>query len=68
MGRLKLNTRSNEAERSNSRVSSGLNEVKTSVYTIVDDFHTVDAIFLLQIRIKPRLDILHDRLPTISRT
>lgn len=46
-------------------MSSGLDEVKTSMNTVVNDFHTINAIFLFQIRIKPRLDILHNGLPTV---
>lgn len=44
-------------------MSSWLDEVKTSMYTVVNNFHTVNAIFLFQIRIKPRLDILNNGLP-----
>jgi hypothetical protein len=57
-----------EAQGRNSRVSSRLNEVKTSVYAVVNNFHTVNTIFLFQIRIEPRLNILHNGLPAVSCT
>jgi hypothetical protein len=40
-----------------------LDKVKTSVNPIVNDFGTVDPILLLEIKVKPRLDVLYDGLP-----
>lgn len=40
-----------------------LNEIKTSVHTVVYDLLAVDAIFLLQIRVETRFDVIHYRLP-----
>jgi len=44
-------------------MSRRLNEIQTRVDTVVYDLHAVDAIFLLQIRIKPRFNVLYDGLP-----
>lgn len=36
------------------------------MYTVVDQFLSVDAVLLLEIGIKPGLDVLNDRLPAIA--
>ena len=48
------------------RVTSGLYEVQTSMYTIVYNLLSVDAVFLFQVRVKARLNIVNDRLPAES--
>ena len=48
------------------RVTSGLYKVQTSMYTIVYNLLSVDAVFLFQVRVKARLNIVNDRLPAES--
>ena len=45
------------------RVTSRLDEVQTCVDSVVSDLDTVDAVLLLEIRIKAGLDVLDDRFP-----
>jgi len=47
-----------------SRVTSWLDEVQTSVDAIIRDLLSVDAVFLLQIRVESGFDVLNDGLPT----
>jgi hypothetical protein len=47
------------------RMASGLDEVETSMYTVVNDFTPVDPVLLLEIRIEARLDVFNDRIPTV---
>ena len=44
-------------------MTSGLDEVKTRVYAVVNDFLPVDPVLLLEIRVETRLNVLHDGLP-----
>ena len=46
-------------------VTCWLDEVDTSVDSVVDDIHAVDLVFSIQVCIEALLDILHDRLPRI---
>ena len=48
------------------RVTSGLDKVQARMYTIVDDFSTVDAVLLIQVCIKAGFNILNDGLPVIE--
>ena len=45
------------------RVTSGLNEVEAGVDAVVNDFLPVDTVFLLQVGIETRFDILNNWLP-----
>jgi len=47
------------------RVASGLDEVDTSMNTIVDNVHPVHFVLCFQVRIKPLLDIFNDWPPRI---
>lgn len=47
-------------------MTSGLDEVKARVNTIVDDLLSIHAVLLLQVGIKPRLNVLHDGLPATA--
>lgn len=40
-----------------------LYEVETCVYTVVDNLESVDAVFLLEVRVKPGLDVVDNGLP-----
>jgi hypothetical protein len=46
-------------------MASWLDEVQTSMDAVVDDFTPVDPVFLLEIRVKARLDVFNDRFPTV---
>ena len=46
-----------------SRVTSWLDEVQTSVDTIIQDFLPVDAVFLFEIRVETGFNVFNDRLP-----
>lgn len=52
--------------RINSRVTGRLDEIQTSMNSVVYDFLPIDAVLLFQIRVEPRLNVIHDRLPTIK--
>lgn len=52
--------------RYDARMTSGLDKVQAGVHTIVDNLLPVHAVFLLQIRVKTRLDVLNDRFPAIQ--
>ena len=41
-----------------------LDEVQASMDAIIHDLLPVDAVFLLQIRVKPSFDVLNDGFPT----
>ena len=49
-----------------SRVTGRLDEIQTSMNSVVYDFLPIDAVLLFQIRVEPRLNVIHDRLPTIK--
>jgi hypothetical protein len=49
-----------------SRMTGGLDEVKTRVNAIVNDFLPVDTIFLFQVRIKPSVNIFDNGFPAID--
>jgi hypothetical protein len=49
------------------RVTSRLNEVETCVHAVVNDLNSIDTVFLLEIRIEARLDVLDDGFPAGSR-
>ena len=44
-------------------MTSGLDEVETSVNAVVDDLLPVDTILLVKVRIEPRLDVIDNGLP-----
>jgi hypothetical protein len=48
------------------RVSGSLDKVEAGVNAVVDDLLTVDAVFLLEIRVVTRLDVLENRPPAIA--
>jgi len=48
------------------RVSRGLDEVQACMDTVVHDLLSVDTVLLLQVRVKTRLDVLHNGSPTES--
>lgn len=48
-------------------MACGLNEVQTRVDAVINNLGTVDAIFLLQVRIEPRLNVLDNRLPASGK-
>ena len=43
-----------------------LDEVQTGVNAVVNDFLSVDAVLLLEIRVETRLNVLHDGLPAVT--
>jgi hypothetical protein len=45
------------------RVTSGLDKVQASMYAIVNDLLAINTVFLLEIRVKSRLDVFNDRPP-----
>jgi hypothetical protein len=45
------------------RVTSRLNKVDTSVYTIINELEPVDSVLLLEVGIESSIDIVHDRFP-----
>jgi hypothetical protein len=47
------------------RVTSRLDEVEASVDAVINYLLPVHTIFLLQVGIKTRLDVFHDRLPAV---
>lgn len=47
------------------RVAGGLDEVDTSVHTIVNDVHAVHLVLGIEIRIEPLLDVLDNRTPRV---
>lgn len=49
------------------RVSSWLDEVQTSMDAVIHNLLPVDAVFLLQIRIKPGFNVLDDGFPTVTK-
>jgi len=44
-------------------MTSRLDEVDASVYTIVHDVHAVDFVLSIQISVKALLDVVHNRSP-----
>jgi len=54
---------SNERSRS-LRMTRWLNEVQTSVDTVVNNFLTVDPVLIFQILVESRLDVFNDWSPT----
>lgn len=48
-------------------MTSGLNEVETSMDAVVHNFGPIDTVLLLQIRVEARLDIFNDGLPAKKR-
>lgn len=44
-------------------MASGLNEIQACMDTVVDDFGSVHAILLLEIRVEPRLNVLDNGFP-----
>lgn len=46
------------------RVSRGLDEVQACMDAVVYNLLPVDTVLLLQVRVKTRLDVLHNRSPT----
>ncbi len=44
-------------------MTCGLDEVKTGVDAVVNDFLPVDAVLLLEVRVEAGLNVLNDRLP-----
>lgn len=46
-------------------MASGLDEVETSVYSVVDNLHPVNTVLLLEVRVKPCLDVLNNGLPAV---
>ena len=49
-----------------SRVTGRLDEVQTGVNTVVNDFLPVDAVLLLEVRVKPGLNVLDNRFPAVD--
>ena len=49
------------------RVPSWLDEVQTSMDAIIRDFLPVDAVFLLQIRVKPGFNVLDNGFPAVTK-
>ena len=47
------------------RVTSGLDEVDTGVYTVVDNVHAVDFVLGIQVSIEALLDVLDDWAPGV---
>jgi len=47
------------------RVTGRLDEVNTSVYTVVDNVHAVDFVLGVQVSIKSLLNVLHDGSPRV---
>lgn len=45
------------------RVTGGLYEIQASMYTVIHNLLPVDAILLLQIRVKTRFDVVYNWLP-----
>ena len=45
------------------RVSSGLNEVNTSMDAVVNNVHTIDLIFSIKVSIKALFDIINNWAP-----
>ena len=45
-------------------MTGGLDEVEASVNTVVYNLETVDAVLLLQVRVKTRLDVIENGSPT----
>ena len=48
-------------------MTSRLNEVEASVNAVVNDLDSVDTVFLLEIRIEARLNVLDDGFPAGPR-
>jgi hypothetical protein len=48
------------------RVPGSLDKVEAGVDAVVDDLLTVDAVFLLEIRVVTRLDVLENRPPAMA--
>lgn len=46
-------------------MACGLNKVQACMYTVVDHLLPVDPVFLFEISVEPRLDVLSDRLPAL---
>jgi hypothetical protein len=49
-------------------VTGWLYEVQASMDAIIHDLLPVDAVFLLQIRVKPGFDVLNDGFPAARNT
>lgn len=50
------------------RVTRGLNKVEAGMHAVVNDLLPVDAVLLLEIRVKSGLDAIRDRLPAVIET
>ena len=42
-------------------------KVQASVHAVVDHLLPVDAVLLLEVGVEPRLDVVQDRFPAVSR-
>jgi hypothetical protein len=51
----------------NLRVTSRLNKVDTSVNTVVDQFEPVDPVFLLEVRVKSGVNVVHNWFPAVCQ-
>jgi hypothetical protein len=49
-----------------SRMTGWLNEVEARVYTVVHDLLPIDTVFLFEICVITRFDVLYDRFPTCN--
>jgi len=47
-------------------VAGWLDEVQAGMDAVVNDFSPVDAVFLLQIRVEPRFNVLDDGFPAVK--
>ena len=48
------------------RMACGLDEVEACMDAVVDDLASVDTVFLLQVGIEARLDVLNNGLPAVE--
>lgn len=47
------------------RMASGLNEIDASVNAVVNNVHTVDLVFRIEVSIETLLNVLHNRAPGV---
>lgn len=47
-------------------MTGGLDKVETGVHSIVDQLSTIDPVFLLEVSVESRLDVVDDGLPAVG--
>lgn len=48
-------------------MTGGLDEVDAGVHTVVNNLLTVNPVFLLEVRVETRFNVIENRLPAIQR-